>query len=220
VLYKYLPRRFAAPFVANGEILFRTLSYFRRVEHAARGDEVEGVHVDDPKRDVRLDVVGGPHVIGRYRYLNSVDQTKVYAFCCSDRLSVELFDMFDADACVVIKDPVQFFLRCQTAARRAFPVDRLRLIHRPVAYWKTSHEAPLSVKDPDSLPFLKHEAFAPQCEYRGVFARRGGRELVQRIVQPQFTFREEIESASVHERLFRIGDISAIAELVDRSSAK
>ena len=55
MLYKYLPRRFAEALINRGEVLFRGLSYFRAVEHVARGDEIEGVHVDAPDHDVTLE---------------------------------------------------------------------------------------------------------------------------------------------------------------------
>jgi hypothetical protein len=98
MLYKYLPERFADAFIGRGEVLFRSLSYFRAVEHAARGDEIEGVHVDAPDNDVTLETSTGLRIVGPHRFLNSIDQDRTYAFCCSTEFNASLFDEFDAGA--------------------------------------------------------------------------------------------------------------------------
>src|SRR5437899_3002766 len=121
MLYKYLPSGYANRLVKRGEVLFRTLSYFRSVEHAARGDEAEGVHIDAPDNDVTLETNTGLRVVGRYRYLRSVNQDRVFAFCCSTQMDSSLFSAFDADACVVIHDLDVFFARCAAAARTPLP---------------------------------------------------------------------------------------------------
>jgi hypothetical protein len=216
MLYKYLPQKFARRMIDQGEVLFRTLSYFRGVEHAARGDEAEGVHIDAPDNDVTLETNTGLKVVGRFRYLRSVNQDRVFAFCCSTELDTSLFDAFDADSCVVIKDPAVFFARCAAAARTPLALDSPGLIHGPVSYFAPNRPAPLDVTDPKTIPFLKHEGFAGQREYRVVFARRGGFALTQRIVQPAFTFAEEVAAARTFQRLLRLGDLTGIAEVVDR----
>jgi len=213
MLYKYLRGRFADAFIRRGEVLFRSLSYFRAVEHAARGDEIEGVHVDAPDNDVTIETNTGLRIVGPHRFLNSIDQDRTYAFCCSTEFSASLFDEFDADACIAILDPATFFLRCATAARHPLPLDPPGLIHRKVAYFTPNRESPLNVKDPRSIPFLKHEDFAYQKEYRAVFARRRGFTLTQRIVKPAFTFAEEIQMARPTKRLLRLGSLHRIVEV-------
>jgi hypothetical protein len=37
-LFKYLPARFAPAVVERGDLLFRSLSYFRGLEHKGKGD--------------------------------------------------------------------------------------------------------------------------------------------------------------------------------------
>jgi hypothetical protein len=216
LLYKYLAAPFADAFVRRGEILFRSLSYFRAIEHAARGDEAEGVHIDAPDNDVTLETNTGIRVSGRYRYLRSVNQELTFAFCCSTELSDDLFVAFGADTCVEILDPEAFFLRCRVAVRTPLPIDPPGLIHRPVAYFRPNREAPLDVTNSKNLPFLKHFGFADQKEYRAAFARQGGFTQVQRIVQPHFTFAEEIAAAGRHERLLRLGDLRGITNIIAR----
>ena len=214
MLFKYLPLMFAESFLERGEVLFRTLSYFRGVEHAARGDEAEGVHIDAPDNDVTLETNTGIKVAGRFRYLRSVNQERIFAFCCSTRLDDELFAAFDADACVVIKDTETFFARCAAAVRRPLPIEPPGLLHGPVTYFAPNRPPGLDITNPRNIPFLKHESFAAQTEYRVVFARRGGFNMTQRIVQPAFTFQEEIESAHRFQRLVRLGNLRGVAELV------
>jgi hypothetical protein len=213
-LYKYLPFEFADGFIKRGEVLFRTLSYFRAIEHAARGDEAEGVHIDAPDNDVTLETNTGLRVVGRFRYLRSINQDRIFAFCCSTGLDAGLFDAFDADTCVVIHDPEAFFARCAAAARHPLPLDPPGIIHGTVSYFSPNLPAPLDVTDPRKIPFLKHESFSDQKEYRVVFSRRGGFTLTQRIVQPAFTFAEEISGARRFERLLRLGSLCSIAELI------
>jgi len=217
-LYKYLPSEFVKGFLTKGEVLFRTLSYFRRVEHRARGDAAEGVHIDDPDNPVKLEnLTTGITHIGDYRFLNSVDQENVYAFCCSQSYDQNLMAEFSCNACVVITDPEVFFLRCRVAAKRVVSVSPPGLIHGPVRYWRRNEESPLNVKDPRNIPFLKNHSFAAQDEYRAVFATHHGLKLTQRIVMPAFTFREEIEQAKDFSRLLRLGNLANVAEVFKMS---
>ena len=212
MLYKYLPARFAEAFVERGEVLFRTLSYFRKVEHAARGDEIEGVHVDAPDHDVSLTVARlGKTFVGRYRMLNSVEQEHVFVFCCSQTYSEDLLREFNCDRCVAIVDPAAFFLRCRTAAKRQAVLVSPGLIHRSVTYYMPHEASELAIDDPHTLPFLKHASFSAQDEYRAIFATPGGFRITRRIVLPQFTFAEEIERARTSECLLRLGNLRGIA---------
>jgi hypothetical protein len=217
LLYKFLPVEFAERFVRNGEVLFRTLSYFRALEHAARGDEAEGVHIDAPDNDVTLTTNTGIRTVGRYRYLRSVRQDDIFAFCCSTEFSEDLFDAFNADACVAIRNAELFLLRCKIAVRRPLPLEPPGLLHGPVSYFALNRDAPLDVTVGANIPFLKHARFADQKEYRAVFARRGGFHMTNRIVQPQFAFAEEIAASRKYQRLIRIGDLRTFATVVHRA---
>ena len=88
------------------------------------------------------------------------------------------------------------------------------LLHRDVAYYAPNSESPLPITDPHSLPFLKHRDFAAQDEYRAVFATIGGFKITRRIVQPAFTFEEEIMQATSFERLLRLGPLKGVAEVL------
>jgi hypothetical protein len=171
-LYKFLPLAYAQR-LRHGEVLFRSLSYFRALEHEARGDEAEGVHIDAPDHDVTLTTNTGIRSVGRYRYLRSVKQEDIFAFCCSSEFDDSLFAEFGADACVVITDPEVFFLRCRAALRGPLPVEPPGLIHKAVDYFEPNREPPTDITKATNIPFLKHIGFAGQREYRAIFARPG-----------------------------------------------
>jgi hypothetical protein len=214
MLYKYLPRVYAESFLSRGEVLFRTLSYFRAVEHEARGDEAEGVHIDAPDNDVTLTTNTGIRSVGRFRYLRSIEQERVFAFCCSTELDVNLFSAFGADACVIIRDVDWFFARCAAAVSVPLPLDPPGLIHGPVTYFEPNRATSADITNPRVIPFLKHVDFEGQKEYRAVFARRGGFVMTERITRPGFTFAAEIASARRFTRLVRLGDLRQIVDLV------
>ncbi len=216
-IYKYLPSRYVDAFVRGGQVLFRNLSYFRKAEDAARGDEIEGIHVDDPGHDVSLtNMTSGVTTVGDFRYLHSINHDRVFAFCASLRFDRELFDAFSADACVVIHDADAFFSRCRAAAGRVVPIEVPGLLHGPVHYFEFGKPAPLNVKDPTKLPFVKHEVFKLQHEYRGIFAERGGFAIEQSIIARAFSFREEIAAAREMERLLNVGRLDELVEVKPR----
>ena len=129
-------------------------------------------------------------------------------------MSLELFEAFEADACAEIVDPTAFFLHCQTAARRVFRTERPVLRHRRVEYWTPNREAPLDIKDPVNIPFLKHNLFALQAEYRAAFALSGGEELEQRLVLGSFNLAAEIAAAPVAEKLLTVGKLTHVARVL------
>lgn len=53
-LYKYVPKIYAERFLAKGEVLFRSLSYFLACEHDERGDDTEGIRVYEPARGLEI----------------------------------------------------------------------------------------------------------------------------------------------------------------------
>lgn len=218
MLYKYLPLVHATSMLERGEVLTRSLSYFRAVEHRARGDQIEGMHVDAPNNDVTLTSNTGIRSVGRYRFLRSVRQDRVFAFCCSTEYDARLFESFEADACVVIRDEAEFFERLRKAIKRTGVAVKPYLRHGRVAYFDPAAEAPIDVTKAKNLPFLKHQAFEEQREYRAVYAGRGAYKVLMRIVQPAFTLESEVRMAKKHQRILRLGSLVDIAEIAPKPS--
>ena len=82
-----------------------------------------------------------------------------YTACFSNRFDSRLFDDFDADACLVVTDPVAFVERIRSAVAEILP------------NWKFSN-ANVRYRDPffpafdKSVVFAKHFRYAYQDEFR------------------------------------------------------
>jgi len=213
-LYKYLPSEFVPAFLERGDLLFRSLSYFRKLEERGRQDLLEGLHMDYPDHDVTLDSADGRiHWKGRAAFLNSVNPDRILVFCLSERLAPELFVEFNADACVEIRDPNEFLARCRRAIARQKRFDLAGLLHGSTEYYAPNAAAKGDVKDPRSIPFFKHVLYSRQAEYRLALALRGGLRLTQRIVRQGFSFEEELANAKPTSRHVFVGRLSDIAEM-------
>ena len=219
-LFKYLPEAFVNSFL-DGNVIFRNLVYFKRVEADPRNDIFEGKHIDAPDHNVELTVVStGRRISGRFAYHNALkDMEKVFCFCVSLKLSAELQQRFGG-ACIEITEPLQFkdclersLIRRNRLSRLARPI----LLSEPVKYYKVNEAAPpeVDVKNPLHLPFLKRAQYADEAEFRFVFARRGGFELKQMIVNTLFDERDEIARSEDRELIVKVGSIRDIARQVE-----
>ncbi len=217
-LYKYLPSKFVNSVVKDGKILFRNLTYFRKFTDNARGDHIEGMHVDNPDNDVTIRMAGGgPTVVGDFSFLNQVLQDEVYAFCMSQRYDFTLYDELKSDACVVINDVGSFVARCRTAVRRYSSLAKRGILHRPVDYYEHNKPAPSNIEDPRNLPFFKDVRFQWQDEYRLVFGTRKGLSLHMSIVDNKnYSFDQAALKGTPKEKLLRMGSIKDIVEVRSR----
>ena len=105
----------------------------------------------------------------------------------------------------------------ELAAKASAQLAHPGLLHRKVEYFAPNRESPLPPRDPLSIPFLKHERFQEQAEYRVVFALSGGLKLRSRIAIPSFRLDSEIASARTYERLLRLGTLKGCAKIVRRA---
>ncbi len=97
---------------------------------------------------------------------------------------------------------------------RTKPIDSRGIIANDVHYYSEREPAPLDIKDPYSLPFMKESKFAIENEYRFVFGRKGAFELVQQITTPQFDIEAEVAELSGEFSQLQIGDIRDIARVI------
>lgn len=213
-LFKYLPSEFVKRLVDRGDLLFRNLSYFRKIEERGRGDLLEGLHMDYPDHDITLDTLDGRvHWKGRAAYLNSIDSDRLFVFCLSEELSPHLYSEFSADACVEISDTTEFLLRTSGRISSQPRFSESGLLHDRVEYYRPNKGVERNVKDPRCIPFFKHEAYAHQREYRLAVALRRGLRLTQSIVNQQFTFDEEVTAGREAERHVFIGSLKDIVRI-------
>lgn len=213
-LFKYLPRKFVESVRERGDILFRNLSYFRRIEDIGRSDFLEGLHMDLPDNDITITAVdNGLSWKGRGAFLNSVNQDRLLIFCLSEVLSKDLYAEFEADACLEIVDPEELIRRCRRVVSRQRRFAESELLHNFVEYYAPNEPAVRNVKDPRQIPFFKHRAYSQQQEYRLALALRGGLSHTERIVNEQFTFDDEIAAGKPSHRHVFIGPIADITHV-------
>jgi hypothetical protein len=213
-LYRSLPKQYVEALL-NGDILFRNLVYFRMIEGDPRTDIHEGWHVDRPKHPVQIEIVGTTRIIeGDFAFHNNImHPERIFCFCTSMKHDPSHSKF--GDACIEILNPVLLTKRLRTALLRRGRLTRLAdpvLLARPVSYYRVDEEAPaeINMKDPRDIPFAKRESYSDECEFRFVFARRGGYELLQQLVTADGGA-VDMAGKPQSEMLIKIGSIRDIA---------
>jgi len=217
-VFKYLPEQFVSALLA-GEILFRNLVYFKRLETDPRWDVFEGAHVDAPDHDVQMhNLTTGVRTRGRYSFHNTLEQPhRVFCFCTS--LAFDPAWTKYGSACVEILDVGEFARRLlhQLIRRdRIVALERPLLQSKAVIYFDQAKTAPPSVDvlNPRQLPFLKRLRYGSDQEFRFVFARRGGYRL-QRVVHLDRQERDNSIACKPNASItIRIGNLDKIARRV------
>lgn len=217
-LYKFLPQQFVASLL-DGNILFRNLVYFKKLEGNPRWDSFEGRHVDAPDHDVQVEnLTTGQKFKGPFAFHNSIaNPEKVFCFCTSLHVSDEMKKY--GSACVVITEPMEFERRLELALirrDRIAAVDKPMLIAGPVKYFDQAKPAPdgVDIKNARHLPFLKRSRYSTDAEYRFVFARRGGFVLKQQLIMDRQEEDDDVAKLPSREITLQIGSIRDIAEEV------
>ena len=160
-----------------GQILFRPLSYFQRLENdVARSDKGEG-HVSAAARGWNV-TQGRPFELPGHQFLSGVKSaTDIFVCCFSQRGSPCLAHEFKANFAVVVKDPKRLFARIT----RALPPwaelpewvgrkgDSWR-IAKPVTYDISAHGAVHAF--PSEIATRKDPKYRYQREYRVLFGRK------------------------------------------------
>lgn len=209
--------QFAPAVRERGILLFRSLSYFQRIEgDAARGDYFEGMHVDHPDNDITITALNtGRTVKGDMAFLNQTKSEDIYCFCLSTRLSDELFHAFGATACIEIFNVPEFARRVRKAIGRLKSAASWEVDFRPVVYYHSNKAVEVDVKNPRNLPFFKPVDYAEQAEFRIVAARRTSFELTEAIVDwKNYDFREEFANKKSKEIRFRMEPIVDISKTI------
>jgi hypothetical protein len=101
-LFKYYDQRIWAEKFLDGEMLFRSLAYFRDCEDAVRGDEHEGTSrfLPDGGLQITNQTQGTQFTLAEYAFESTVKADEIFVFCASRRFGADLAKEFNA---VVLK---------------------------------------------------------------------------------------------------------------------
>jgi hypothetical protein len=102
-LFKYYDQRTWAENFLKGEMLFRSLSYFRDCENPARGDEYESTSTFLPDGGLKItNHTQGTHFTIPWSFESSVKSHEVFVFCASRRFGYDLVEEFNSVVCVEV----------------------------------------------------------------------------------------------------------------------
>lgn len=108
-LYKYLPVNYAEDLFYKGKIHFKNAAYFCSIEEdGIRGDKHDGSEIFS--NTITIKNSSGEQVVpGKAFTVRSQEELKTtYIFCVSKILSSDLFDKFNSNCCVTIKNIDEF----------------------------------------------------------------------------------------------------------------
>lgn len=100
--------------------------------------------VEPDERTADVNLTTGASVVGHLPVMSSINQGRVFAFCCSRSFEESRFAEFSCDACVVIARPDEFLARCAAHVRQRLTAARVDLTYGPVTYRRVSELERLS----------------------------------------------------------------------------
>jgi hypothetical protein len=172
-LFKYTNQQYASKLLSNGELLFRSLSFFLACEQEQRGDKLEGIREYEPVAGLEITRQTGERFTLSGAFRSSVKYPdRIFVFSTSMLLSADLAVAFQCDACVEIMDISKFVARLKTALRREPRVKLRTLIHDNVTYYDPRDPPEEVWALPDRIAMHKSVAFENQKEYRFAFSTK------------------------------------------------
>ncbi len=167
-LFRYFSEENARAFVERGEVLMRSLSYFRDYEdEGVRADAFEGTLAHRPIDGLRLRMQStGEEVAVPYTFEATTKEDQIFVYCLSTELSATLAERFQAPIAVEIYEPLQFLAKLRTALGLRRRIRAEKLVHDPVRYYNW-HEPPIvDWALPERIALRKPRHFDWQREYR------------------------------------------------------
>lgn len=167
-LVRYFSERNALAFLDRGEVLLRSLSYFRDCEdEGVRADEYEGTLVHLPEDGLRVKLSSsGEEVSIPYTFESTAREDDIFVYCTSTELSTDIAKGFKADVAVEIVEPAKFLARMRSAMALRARLRVEKLVHDEVKYYER-HELPIVAWAlPERIAMRKPKSFEWQKEYR------------------------------------------------------
>jgi hypothetical protein len=174
-LYKYYSERKWAEAFLKGEVLFRSLSYFRDLEDGqVRGDQNEGTSVFRPNGGLVItnQTQGWTRVL-KGAFKSAANFADIFVFCLSRSLNQRLWSEFRASVCIEITNIKEFCSRMEAALppSAAFPGKPGRTrIGQSVEYYNETENCNPRWALPDLIAASKQQSYSWQDEYRLVFS--------------------------------------------------
>jgi len=224
-LYKYIEAPYAESMIAEGALMFSTLSWFQSIEDPERGDGLEGTYKYLPAKGLdvtKYAAVGGQPVsqfnLPSYSLVSKAtgcDSIFIYSTSLTPRLT-----QFDqpgrASVCVEIYNTIRFRQRLRIALNRRQPRGKT-FIHNKVQYYTLENPPETAHALPDRLTMCKHERFRDQAEYRFAFGTKPDifdfERVNYQLVHESHTSPRPILEDSVHRLLLKIGGLGDCCRL-------
>lgn len=190
-LYKFGKETFLKQLIEKGEILLRPASFYSdsSLNSAIKDDELNRLfRLNSKYQSINLQINFSTETHFLY---NSFYKKKLssdyYIYCLADSFEPRLFNDFDADTCLIIKDPINFISRM----RKSLPTNIFQFYHKKINYFDPLLDDPFET----SLIFSKNFAYSYQNEYRIAFIPFD-------------------KNKTLDPTIIKIGDISYISEIV------
>ena len=167
-IYKYLQEQYLDSFVNKGQVLFRSLSYFKGYEDHIRGDQFEGTKKFKPTNGLEITKTTGERLTIPYSFESTVKTDDIFVFCVSKVRSKELAQEFDANACIEINVD-EFSLKLNPALLALQNVTHKNIVHQEVEYYSETKPPIVDWALPEKIAFSKLDYFMRQQEYRFAF---------------------------------------------------
>src|SRR6266496_9554 len=168
-LFKYYDQLEWAEKFLEGEIFFRSLSYFRDCEDEVRGDEYEGTSKFQPESGLQItNHTRGTKFTDTRAFEASVKADEIFVFCSSRRLSEALAKEFKSSICVEIRKIKALYNRIKSALPSSATFDA-----GAVDYYSAGDGPTPRWALPEMIAKSKLKWWKPQDEYRFVFSLTG-----------------------------------------------
>jgi hypothetical protein len=167
-LYKYFTQDKWAEAFLDGQILFRSLAYFRDLEDKeVREDRNEGVSVYNPTAGLQINnqTQGKEFTMLGFSFEARVKQKEIFAFCVSRSLKDELRERFQAVVCVEILDTRTLCERM----KKGLPSNATFYAGRVEYYHRSEGPTPRYAL-PDLIARSKFDNYRWQNEFRFLFS--------------------------------------------------
>lgn len=215
-LFRYISVEHAEALVYRGEVLFRSLAYYRDYEaDGVRGDEFEGTRLHLPLDGLKLTKVASGEVASvPYAFESTANEDDIFVYCLSTELSSGLAEKYNTKTCVEISDPVKFLSLVRNALVRRPSVKNKYLEYGPVKYY-APHDPPIvDWALPEKIALAKPSTFSWQGEYRIAFAVNGAFNVENVQVQlVPLGERQRLRSASHPKCLLKLGSMSKLCKI-------